>query len=162
MLQTGPHQTRRVVHPVVRTPLQPEAAEEQQPLAQQPSPQSRQLRYCLFGCPTLTSDLNIAQPQDRSLTVAYIYLLLPHSGFAIKLQLHQRLQLLGDLRANSRAFSKQRILFKGFAMHFTKGLKAHKRAPAARFHPVVLFELYSKNLLSHRLRQAFMRKTASG
>lgn len=39
-LQTGPSEARRSVHPVVGSALQSEASEEQQPLAQQPSPQS--------------------------------------------------------------------------------------------------------------------------
>lgn len=44
-LQTGPAEARGFVHPAVGSSLQSEASEEQQPLSQQPSPQSRQLRW---------------------------------------------------------------------------------------------------------------------
>lgn len=52
-LQTGPGEARGSVHPVVGPSLQPEAPEEQQPLSQQPSPQSCQLRWLYtFRCVT--------------------------------------------------------------------------------------------------------------
>lgn len=44
-LQAGPSQAGGSVHPVVGSSLQPEAPEEQQPLAQQPPAQSGQLGY---------------------------------------------------------------------------------------------------------------------
>ena len=52
-LQTGPGEARGSVHPVVGPSLQPAAPEEQQPLSQQPSPQSCQLRWLYtFRCVT--------------------------------------------------------------------------------------------------------------
>lgn len=52
-LQTGPGEARGSVHPVVGPSLQPEAPEEQQPLSQQPPPQSCQLRWLYtFRCVT--------------------------------------------------------------------------------------------------------------
>lgn len=49
-LQTGPGEARRFVHPVVGSSLQSEASEEQQPLAQQPSPQSGQFWWVFTAC----------------------------------------------------------------------------------------------------------------
>ena len=49
-LQTGPCEARGFVHPVVGSSLQSEASEEQQPLSQQPAPQSRQFRCDYVLC----------------------------------------------------------------------------------------------------------------
>lgn len=49
-LQTGPSEARCFGHPVVGSSLQSEASEEQQPVAQQPSPQSGQLRWVFTAC----------------------------------------------------------------------------------------------------------------
>lgn len=55
-IQTGPSEARGFVHPVVGSSLQSQAPEEQQPLSQQPSAQSRQLRWvCVFGSLLLLS-----------------------------------------------------------------------------------------------------------
>lgn len=49
-LQTGPAEARGAVHPVVRSSVQSEASEEQQPISQQPAPQSRQFRWLYMPC----------------------------------------------------------------------------------------------------------------
>lgn len=48
--QTGSCEARGFVHSVVRSSLQSEASEEQQPLSQQPAPQSCQFRCDYFLC----------------------------------------------------------------------------------------------------------------
>lgn len=83
--------------------------------------------------------------------VAFIYLLFAHSRFSIRLQLHDQLQLLGDLWHNCRAFDKQRFLFKGRALQWLllkdSLFSSHNQSTqTAPFHPSVTFDVYSEIL----------------
>lgn len=64
-LQTGPGEAGRFVHPVVWSSLQSQASEEQQPLAQQPSPQPRQL-WCVYLFCKVCANLHVRVKNARA------------------------------------------------------------------------------------------------